>query len=146
MALWKLNIALDISIFDCNMPKMLKTYNYKLQWIKPKRLPIDSTRTQLETILNHKRDPRNFPTKEEYLHRLSKVSKSPRVKIAAKANHDHWAKRHPKWTKKSWKGSAKSKNDAIRLSWKLWELKSKASLAKNKKAQFKMAKISITNN
>ena len=71
------------------MPKMLKTYNYKLQWIKLKRLPINSTNTQLKTILNRKRTLRNFPTKEENLKMVSRVLKSLRVKITAKVNQDH---------------------------------------------------------
>ncbi len=71
------------------MPKMLKTYNYKLQWIKLKRLPINSTNTQLKTILNRKRTLRNFPTTEENLKVVSRVLKSLRVKITAKVNPDH---------------------------------------------------------
>jgi hypothetical protein len=133
-------------IFDYNMPKMLKTYNYKLQWIKLKRLPINSTNTQLKTILNRKRTLRNFPTTEENLKVVSRVLKSLRVKITAKVNPDHWVKLHRKWTKKSWEDSVKSKKEGIRPSWKLWELMSKASLTKHKITQFKMAKIWITNN
>ena len=103
-------------IFDYNMPKMLKTYNYKLQWIKLKRYPINSTNTQLQTILNRKRTLRNFLTKEENLNMVSWVLKSLRVKITAKVNQDHWVKLHRKWTKKSWEDSVKSKKEGIRPS------------------------------